>query len=106
MSNHYASRQAALLAALSKYANGTLHAESEPAGMHLVALLGGKQRDKTTDTAVADAASAAGIPVQALSTYFAGPADLSGLVLGYAGFTEDEIDAATKVLCASIKHRS
>ncbi len=98
----YSERQAVLLNALRLHATGLLDAVPEAGGMHIVARLGKPLEARFSDVEVAQIAADGGVSVQALSQFFAGPADLKGIVFGYAGFTEPEIDDAVEKLCRLI----
>jgi GntR family transcriptional regulator/MocR family aminotransferase len=89
----YARRQATLIAAIARDAEGILSAQAEPAGMHLVCRLTNMD-DRQAETL----ASEAGIAASALSRYFAGAPSRQGLLLGYAGYDEQTIDDAVKRL--------
>ena len=95
----YAKRQAALIAAIARHAQGILSAEPEPAGMHLVCTLTNGMEDREAEAR----ARAAGLSAPALSAYFAGPPTREGLLLGYAGFDEETIDDAIARLAASLR---
>ena len=71
--------------------------------MHLVARLAPDLMTRTSDGEIARAAAALGLSVRALSSYFAGRADRQGLVLGYAGFGEDEIRRAMRTLSGLLR---
>lgn len=75
----YARRREALLAALARHCPA-LRPIAAPGGLHMAATL----TPGTDDVAVARRARARGLAVLPLSAYFAGPARLSGLVLGFA----------------------
>lgn len=93
----YAERQAALIDAL-RPVEDQLKLRPAEAGMHLVAKL-----DPTADDrGIAAAADRLGVQAQALSTYFQGQPNESGLVLGYAGIDTDMIKSAAERLVRAI----
>jgi len=94
----YAERQAALIAALRARLDGALRVGPDTAGMHLVARLA----PGLDDRAFSARARALGVDAPALSTYYRGPPRAHGLLLGYAGFSEAEMSAATARLARAI----
>jgi GntR family transcriptional regulator/MocR family aminotransferase len=60
-------------------------------GLHLMATLKGAG----PDTAIVEAAKAAGVGARALSSMFIGGPTRKGLVLGFSGFSDEELLAAT-----------
>ena len=96
----YARRQAVLLAALDAQARGLLRAEAEPAGMHVIADI---LDPRLSDREAAGRAEASGITARALSSFYSGEATRQGLVLGYAGFAEDAIEAGVKTLVRALR---
>jgi GntR family transcriptional regulator/MocR family aminotransferase len=95
----YASRRAALIAAL-KPEDGKLFAiDAAPSGLMLLLRLPLGQRD---DERVALLA-AEGIEVQALSQHYAGRRKEHGLLLSFAGFSEKDLQRAAQRLIARLK---
>ncbi len=94
----YAGRRAALLAAAERHLGGLLTIVPDPGGMHLIAMPVGALAKSFDDTAVTAAAAAAGLVVQPLSVCYAGRPKRHGLILGYAGTPEAEIDRAVATL--------
>ena len=92
----YAQRQQLLIHALQKHAGGLLHAFPAQAGMHLVVRLDPSCR--LTDQQISDRAEKAGLVAPALSRFYKGNNRSQGLVLGYAGLSEDEIERDVKRL--------
>jgi len=92
----YAARQEMLIDALKAEADGLLTASPHEAGMHLVAGLG--PDCALSDHDIARRAADAGLTVRALSAFYEGSEKPEGLVLGYAGLTEDEIKRDVKRL--------
>jgi GntR family transcriptional regulator/MocR family aminotransferase len=95
----YAKRQAALIAAIARHAQGILSAEPEPAGMHLLCRLTNGMDDREAEARAREA----GLSAPALSAYFAGPPTREGLLLGYAGFDEETIEDAIARLARSLR---
>jgi GntR family transcriptional regulator/MocR family aminotransferase len=90
----YAARQEALIAGLERHLAGRLESARDPGGMHLVARPVAAIEATFDDRAVTVAAAQAGIAVSPLSACHAGRRRRHGLILGYAGTPEGEIDAA------------
>lgn len=89
----YRKRRAALLAALQCEAADLFEIGATEAGLHLAV----RFRDGRDDRAAADALRAAGLSVMPLSRYaIARP--VSGLVLGFAAFPENDLEAAVQRL--------
>jgi len=86
----YARRQEAMLASIDRHLSRWLGCAPDPGGMHLVARL----PRGLDDRAVVAAAARAGLAVSPLSTCYAGRHKRHGLILGYAGTPEGEIDPA------------
>jgi GntR family transcriptional regulator/MocR family aminotransferase len=97
----YAERQQAFLELLARHAGGLLRAEPDDAGMHLV--VGLDPGLGMSDREAAALADGAGISAPALSSYFMGPADRQGLVLGYTGFSAAETARAVRQLAAVLE---
>jgi len=102
----YGARQKALLDAIARHAGGLLEAEPEAGGMHLIARPGPDLKGRLSDREACARAEAAGITVRPLSALFAGTPDEEGFVLGYAGYTEAELDEAVRVWVAALPHPS
>ena len=90
----YAERQQALIAAADRHLDKWLTVAPDPGGMHVIARPKATLDDTFDDRAVTAAAAAAGISVAPLSACYAGRAKKHGLILGYAGTPEPEIEAA------------
>lgn len=89
----YAARQRALLAALENRLGGLLTVEPQDFGMHLVATFTGRL-DGADDGLIAKGCAEAGIDVAPLSGFYRGGIKRHGLLIGYAGWPEDELEAA------------
>ncbi len=100
----YAARQEALLAGLDRHLSRWLQSNRDPGGMHLIARPVAAIAESFDDRAVTAAAAQAGIAVSPFSACHAGRRRQHGLILGYAGTPEGEIDAACATL-ARVLHR-
>jgi GntR family transcriptional regulator/MocR family aminotransferase len=100
----YAARQEALLAALERHLAHWLESTRNLGGMHLIARPVAAIAATFDDRAVTAAAAQAGIAVSPFSACYAGRRRRHGLILGYAGTPEGEIDAACATL-ARVLHR-
>ena len=96
----YARRQEVLLAGLKRHLARWLESSRDAGGMHLVARPVAAIASTFDDSPIAAAAAQAGIAVSPLSACYVGPRRRCGLLLGYAGTPEREIDAA----CATLAH--
>ncbi len=76
-----------LVETLQGHAGGRVEVSVPEQGLHLVAWL----RDGLDDGALAAAANAAGVSVRPLSPLFISAPPRHGLVLGYSGFTEEQV---------------
>jgi len=90
----YASRQQALIASAERHLSGLLEIMPDPAGMHVIARPHVAIAATFDDVAVVDVAAAASVSVAALSACYAGVQKEKGLILGYAGTPEVEIERA------------
>jgi GntR family transcriptional regulator/MocR family aminotransferase len=97
----YAARQARLLRAARRQLAGLLEIAPAEAGMHLVATL----PDGTDDVALAGRVAHAGVVVRPLSVHYVGEVTRSGLLLGYAGVPEREIDRGVEQLARVLRER-
>tara|TARA_B100000700_G_scaffold28951_1_gene27874 strand:- start:21969 stop:23540 length:1572 start_codon:yes stop_codon:yes gene_type:complete len=95
MRDCYRDRQARLRDALAPAVRVGLELSEGQAGMHLVAWLD----DHATEAALVARGLDHGIGLSPLSTYYLTPPGRPGLVLGYAGASEEEIDRAGGWLC-------
>ena len=94
----YAARQRHLHR-LAKRWRPALTIRPRPGGMHVV----GRLHGGITDTKLTATASAAGIALRPLSTFYAGRPRRDGVVLGYAGYPEADLTAAAAAL-ADVLH--
>ncbi|MFU1683811.1 PLP-dependent aminotransferase family protein [Phaeobacter piscinae] len=99
----YAKRQVAALQAIKLHAADLLIVDPVPAGMHLVANLTPDLQSRMSDTEAAKRAKSAGVTVQPLSSFFAGPPMRQGLVMGFAGFSEEQLENGVRVLAAALR---
>jgi GntR family transcriptional regulator / MocR family aminotransferase len=95
----YAERQAVLLAAARRELAGLLELRPDPAGIHLV----GRLPAHVDDVAVSRAAAAHGVDVQPLSAFCLKRGPHNGLVLGYAGYDEQQIRTGVRQLAVAIR---
>ncbi|WP_245466481.1 hypothetical protein [Mesorhizobium sp. M7A.F.Ca.MR.245.00.0.0] len=63
-------------------------------------------KDAGPDTAIVEAAKAAGVGARALSSMFIGGASRQGLVLGFSGFSDEELMAATVRLGGVVRQQA
>jgi len=95
----YEGRQARLVRAARRHLGGLAKVAPADAGMHLVAALPGG----SDDVDVTARAAAAGVVVRPLSTHYLGRPERTGLLLGYAGTPEREIDRGVEALAAVLR---
>lgn len=95
----YAERQALLLAAAARHLGDRLALAPAEAGMHLVGYL----PPGTDDRAVAARARELGIEVTPLAALYQGKPDRGGLLLGYAGLTQGEIESGVRTLARALE---
>ncbi len=94
-------RRAALLRGLQKYGQSRLVVDDSSAGMHLVAWM-----PKTTHAQCVrftEYAAQRGLGLHPVMPHFRAPPAMAGLLLGYAGMSATEIEAAMKILGACLK---
>jgi GntR family transcriptional regulator / MocR family aminotransferase len=92
----YGGRQQALLAAAARHLGGRFDVAADAGGMHLIARPHSETR--FDDRAATAAAAARGVRVSPLSACYAGAHKADGLLLGYAGTPDAEIEPAVMVL--------
>ena len=85
----YAERRKVMLRCLQERLGDIVTVEDHTAGMLLLARL----PDVYDDQAIVEAASRQGVIVSSLSSHYAEGVRKSGLLLGFCGFTEDEIES-------------
>jgi GntR family transcriptional regulator/MocR family aminotransferase len=95
----YAERQAVLVRAARKCLKGLLEVNPSPAGLHLLGLLPADQDDRLASRAAAEH----GVRAAALSDYSISTRTPPGLLLGYTGFTNDEIVGAVDNLAIALR---
>jgi GntR family transcriptional regulator/MocR family aminotransferase len=98
----YANRQQALIACAQRHLDGFLDITPDPGGMHVIARPRPDLATFFDDRAVTAAAAALGVTVSPLSVCYAGTPKAQGLMLGYAGTPEDEIEPAILTLRAAL----
>ncbi|HEY4169898.1 MAG TPA: PLP-dependent aminotransferase family protein [Reyranella sp.] len=94
----YAARREALVAALERHLARWLESVPDRAGTYLVARPVSAIASGFDDRAVVAAAAEEGIALAPLSACYAGRRRRQGLILGYAGTPEDQIDVACATL--------
>jgi GntR family transcriptional regulator/MocR family aminotransferase len=95
----YAERQRALVRATERELGGLLSMRPAEGGMHLVGWLERGQ----DDASVSRRAAALGVEAPPLSAFSMEPRRTGGLVLGYAGFEESEIERGVRRLAAVLQ---
>jgi GntR family transcriptional regulator/MocR family aminotransferase len=96
----YATRQARLLRGARRHLAGVLEIGEAEAGMHLLGTLPAG----SDDVALAARAAEAGVIVRPLSVHYLERAARTGLLLGYAGVPEREIDRGVERLAEVLRH--
>jgi GntR family transcriptional regulator/MocR family aminotransferase len=71
--------------------------------MHLVARIAPELAWRMNDVQISDCARAAGLALPALSSYCTGPARQQGLLMGYSGFQDEELEAACQRLANALQ---
>ena len=99
----YAGRRDALLGSAARHLDGLLTVAPDPGGMHVIASPTPRLTPRFDDVAVTAAAAAEGVTVQPLSVCYADSARQHGLILGYAGTPEAEIDRAPEAPNATLE---
>lgn len=99
----YAARREALVAALERHLARWLESVPDPAGTYLIARPVAAIARGFDDRAIVTAAAQAGIALAPLSACYAGRSRRQGLILGYAGTPEDQIDAACITLARILR---
>ncbi|RUZ78298.1 PLP-dependent aminotransferase family protein [Mesorhizobium sp. M7A.F.Ca.US.006.01.1.1] len=91
-----------LVAGLEAHCGDALEVTVPEQGLHLMATL----KDAGPDTAIVEAAKAAGVGARALSSMFVDGPPRQGLVLGFSGFSDEELMAATVRLGGVVRRHS
>ncbi|MCB2054416.1 MAG: PLP-dependent aminotransferase family protein [Geminicoccaceae bacterium] len=97
----YARRQELLLESAARHLDGRLHLAPSAAGMHLV----GRLAEGVDDRALARRARHHEVEAPAMSGYYHGHAPSPGLLLGYAGVPDREIERAVERLAKAFADR-
>jgi GntR family transcriptional regulator/MocR family aminotransferase len=90
----YLDRRGALLNGLASHCDGHLAVHNADAGLHVTTLLPAG----VDDCEIVRHMSARGLTASEHSTCYAGPTRRSGLLLGFGGFDEQQLEAATQTL--------
>ncbi len=98
----YDARQQAFLAARS-HLDGLLDVAPDSVGIHLVGTLAPGLQARLGDVEAASRARRGGVYTSALSSFYAGPPALQGLLLGYACVAEAEMEARVRQLAAALR---
>jgi len=98
----YAERQEMLIDALRREADGLLSVAASDAGMHLVSQI--PSSAGLSDQAASQLARQAGLNAPAVSDYCTRITRPDGLLLGYAGLSEFEINRDVKKLAQALQH--
>jgi GntR family transcriptional regulator/MocR family aminotransferase len=100
----YAARREALVVGIERHLARWLECVPDRAGTYLVTRPVAAIAPRFDDRAVVAAAAEEGIAVSPLSACYAGRRRRQGLILGYAGTPEDQIDAACATLARVLRH--
>lgn len=103
MRRTYATRQQALVEAASTHLAGLLEVEPEAGGMHLTARLSPWLAERMTDAELSHLARSNGLSLKPVSSFCHGPACTQGVLMGYSGFDETELDAACRKLASLLQ---
>ncbi|MFO1034345.1 MAG: PLP-dependent aminotransferase family protein [Hyphomicrobiales bacterium] len=95
----YAARRDALMAALASGDPRLFRLEAPPSGLQLLLHFDRSVDDVGVEKALADQ----GFETQALSTHYTGSRNEKGLLLGFAGFPEDDLRSAARRLLAALQ---
>jgi GntR family transcriptional regulator/MocR family aminotransferase len=99
----YAARQQALVAAAGTHLAGLLEVEPEAGGMHLAARLSPALAARMDDVELSQLAGRNGLALKPLSSFCHGNARMQGVLLGYSGFDETELEAACRKLAGLLQ---
>ena len=99
----YGVRQQALVESVGRHLDGLLAVQPEAGGMHLTARLCAGLAQRMNDVQISHKALDAGLMLPALSRYCAGPVKHQGLLMGYSGFDNAELDAACAKLAGLLQ---
>jgi GntR family transcriptional regulator / MocR family aminotransferase len=95
----HAERQAVLMKAAGDYLQGLLEVSPSPAGLHLVGMLPAGQDDRFASRAAAEH----DVRAAALSEYTILTPRPPGLLLGYTGFTNDQLVSGVERLATALR---
>ncbi|MGF1609588.1 MAG: PLP-dependent aminotransferase family protein [Kiloniellales bacterium] len=99
----YAARQRALVEAAARHLGGLLEIAPDDTGLHLVGRLSEGLAAHMDDQGAARRAAAAGLSVAPLSSFYMKRPAAQGLLLGYAGIPEEQIEPAVKRLAEALR---
>ncbi|MDA1188948.1 MAG: PLP-dependent aminotransferase family protein [Chloroflexi bacterium] len=95
----YAQRQAALVNAAERHLDGILDVQPEDAGMHVI----GRLPERWDDVLASELVAKAGIEAEPLSRSAIESTHHQGLLLGYTGVTEPEIEEAARTMAQALR---
>ncbi len=101
----YAERREAMNDAIRRHLGGCFEDAPHDAGLHVCARLSAGLASRMSDVDARDKAAANGISCSALSEFCATQPGDQGLILGYAGYAPEALDAAAKKLAAVLAER-
>jgi GntR family transcriptional regulator/MocR family aminotransferase len=98
----YAERRAVLLAALERVLPEGCHVQPSDQGMHILLWL----HEEADDVRLAARALSAGLAVRAISPMYGAQPGRPGLMLGFGGFPQEQLQAAVGELAKLLQVRS
>ena len=90
----YSARQKIFIRAARRYLSGLIEFEPAGGGMHLVGKIGARLHGKMSDVDICSHALKAGVALKPLSKNYNGPNRRQGVIAGYAGFDENQLNSA------------
>ncbi|VAV91034.1 Transcriptional regulator, GntR family domain / Aspartate aminotransferase [hydrothermal vent metagenome] len=98
----YSARQKVFVEAAQKHLQDLIEFEPAGGGMHLVGEIGKKLCGKMSDTEICQRADEVGVILRPLSESYNGKPARQGLIAGYAGFDENQLNWAIKRLARAL----
>lgn len=105
MRQTYAERRDAMYAALQHHLSGCFRDTPLDAGLHVCVRLSDGMLARMDDATARRLAAESGVACSTLSAFCTPPVGDQGLILGYAGYSPDAIDAAAARLAAAFGHK-
>lgn len=99
----YAARQQALVEAMRTHLDGLLEVEPEAGGMHLTAHFTCELAARMNDVELCELTQRNCLLLRPLSSFCHGTARMQGVLMGYSGFDETELDAASRKLAGLLQ---